>query len=410
MAESADLSPARKSGLTRNPKLLFWKNFAQFAMFLNPVWALFLMARGADGRQIFLLGTVYAAVAAATEIPTGWIGDRIGRRRTLLIGTACLILGAALQIWAAGFIFLAVVLSLRSLGDAMHSGTEEALIVESARELGHKEDVLRNAGTGTAGHHAAKALTPIAIVAGALFWEGADLYLVLAVMTLLASVLAVLPIRAMTEPSRASRGIIGLRAALKPFKDHPILWSFTFHGGLRLTSVLIFFMTYSAKLHRAGISNFWLGMFYAAFHLGMFLHSRSAWKLAKRYGSPRLVNGMTAACVVLGIAVAILDLSAPLYVAALAAFILSDARGNYYVHHVNAFIPSEVRATTLSLMRMYQRIAEVPIMFLASALAGRNIGLVFVLFAVLNALLLVAPFPSKARIAAAKEKLPPHLR
>lgn len=404
------MDATRQAGLARNPKLLFWKNFAQYGMFLNPAWALFLMARGADGRKIFLLGVVYAVVAALTEIPTGWVGDRIGRRKTLLIGTVCLIAGAALQIRAEGFLMLALVLSLRSLGDAFHSGTEEALIVESARELGHKEDVLRNAGTGTAGHHAVKALTPVVFVAAALFWSGERLYAALAAMTLAASLLALLPIRKMVEPSRESQRPYSVREALRPLGEHPILWAFTFHGGLRLTSVLIFFMAYSARLHQAGIGSFWLGLFYAVFHVGMFLNSRYAWKLAKRFGSPTLVNGMTAACVVLGLATAFVDLPAPLYAAALLAFILSDARGSYYVHHVNAFIPSEVRATTLSLMRMLQRLAEIPVMLLAAWLASRSIGLVFVLFAGLNALLLLAPFPSLARIRTAKEKLPPHLR
>ena len=404
------MDAARQAGLARNPKLLFWKNFAQYAMFLNPVWALFLFSRGADSRQIFLLGMVYAAVAALTEIPTGWVGDKAGRRKTLVIGTVFLIAGAALQIWAAGFVMLAIVLSLRSAGDAFHSGTEEALIVESARELGHNESVLRNAGTGVAGHHAAKALTPAAFLAVA--WFGSDdmLYAALAVMTLISSVLALLPIRAMVEPSRENKRAYSIREALRPLKEHPILWGFTIHGGLRLTSVMLFFMAYSARLHKAGIGSFWLGLFYAVFHVGMFLNSRYAWKLAKRFGSPTLVNGMTGACVALGLATAFVDLPVPLYIAALLAFTLSDARGSYYVHHVNAFIPSEVRATTLSLMRMLQRLIEVPVMFLAAWLASIGIEHVFVLFAVLNALLLLAPFPPLSHIRKAKEKLPPHLR
>jgi hypothetical protein len=61
-------------------------------------------------------------------------------------------------------------------------------------------------------------------------------------------------------------------------------------------------------------------------------------------------------------------------------------------------------------MRMFQRLAEIPVMLLASWLAARDIAWVFVLFAGLNALLLLAPFPPLAVIRKAKEKLPPHLR
>ena len=399
------MDAARQAGLARNPKLLFWKNFAQYGMFLNPAWALFLLTRGLDGREVFLLGVVYAAATAFAELPTSWLGDRIGRRRGLLAGTLMLVAGAFLQIGAVGFVMFAVVTALRAAGDAFHSGTEEAVIVDSARELGHPEDVTHDAGVGVSGHHLAKALAPAVFAAGTLWLSGSALYAAMAWLTATAATLSFIPLAMIAEPRVGS--ITSVRQAIAPFRRHPILWVLTIHAGLRFTSVLIFFMAYPTRFAGLGLSGAWLGAFYALFHLGMVAHSRLAWKFDQRYGTARLVNGMSWACIPLGVAVAFIDVAWIAFVVGSAAFILSDARGIYYVRHVNDFIPPEARATTLSLMRMVQRLVEIPVLLLASWLAGMGTSHVLLLFAAMALLLVLFPFPSDARLAAAKPSLPP---
>lgn len=396
--------PARAIALRRNPRLMFWKNFAQYGMFLNPAWALFLLSRGLDGRQVFLLGVVYAAVTAIAELPTSWLGDRIGRRRGLLAGTLMLVAGACMQIGAVGFVMFAVVTALRAIGDAFHSGTEEAIIVDSARELGHPEDVTHDAGVGVSGHHLAKALAPAVFALGTLWLSGSALYAAMAWLTAAAALLAFVPLAMITEP-RVGR-ITSVRQAIAPFRRHPILWALTVHAGLRFTAVLLFFMAYPTRFAELGMRGAWLGAFYALFHLGMVAHSRFAWKFEARYGTARLVNGMSWACIPLGLAMAFVDVGWFAFAVGSAAFIVSDARGIYYVRHVNDFIPPEARATTLSLMRMVQRIVEIPVLLLASWLAGLGTAHVLVLFSAMALLLVLFPFPSDARLAAAKPAAP----
>lgn len=405
MSERQKDAAARAEGLRRNPSLVFWKNFAQYGMFLNPAWALFLMSRGLGGRQVFLLGVVYALVTAFAEIPTSWLGDHVGRRKGLLMGTATLCAAAYLQIAAEGFLLLCAVIALRAIGDAFHSGTEEAVIIDSARELGHPDHVVHDTGVGASGHHLAKAVVPVVFAVTSLVLTGDPLFTVMAWLTAAAATAAFFPVAMITEPS--VKNITTVKAALAPFRRHPILWTFTFHGGMRFTSVLLFFMAYPARFSAIGIGSAWLGAFYALFHLCMIGHSRYAWKLDVRHGSARLVNGMTLACVPLGVAVAFLGSPTLAFVAGLVAFVLADARGIYYVRHVNDFIPPPARATTLSLMRMVQRLAEVPVLLAASWLAERGVSGVFCLFAGMNLILYLVPFPSDEKIAIAKRVLRP---
>lgn len=405
MAERHRDAATRAEGLRRNPSLVFWKNFAQYGMFLNPAWALFLASRGLDNRQVFQLGVVYALVTALAEIPTSWIGDHVGRRRGLLLGTAMLCAAAFLQITASGFLLLAAVIAFRAIGDAFHSGTEDAVIIDSARELGHPDHVVHDTGVGASGHHLAKALVPVVFALASFVLTGDALFTAMAWLTAMAAMAAFVPVAMITEPGVGR--ITTVKAALAPFRKHPILWAFTLHGGMRFTSVLVFFMAYPARFSALGFGSVWLGAFYALFHVCMIGHSRYAWKLDLRHGSARLVNAMTAACVPLGLVVAFVGVPWLVFVAALVAFAVADARGIYYVRHVNDFIPPDARATTLSLMRMVQRLAEVPVLLAASWLAERGIGLVFGLFAAMNLLLFVFPFPSDERIAAAKRAFRP---
>jgi MFS family permease len=405
VAKRAADAALRAEGLRRNPSLVFWKNFAQYGMFLNPAWAIFLMSRGLDGREVFLLGVVYAIVTALAEIPTSWVGDHVGRRKGLLLGTATLVASAFLQISAEGFLFMGAVMALRAVGDAFHSGTEEAVIVDSARELGHPDHVVHDTGVGASGHHLAKAIVPVVFAVSSFVLTGDALFTAMAWLTAFAATAAFVPVAAITEPS--VRAITTVREALRPFRRHPILVTFMLHGGLRFTSILLFFMAYPALFSDLGIGRGWLGAFYALFHVLMVVHSRYAWKLDLRYGSARLVNGMSLACVPLGLLVAFAGHPVVAFVIALVTFTLADARGIYYVRHANEFIPPPARATTLSLMRMVQRIVEVPFLLAAAWIAERGIGWVFCLFSAMSLFLCLFPFPSDARIAEAKLALKP---
>ncbi|TKX82971.1 MFS transporter, partial [Halorubrum sp. SS5] len=49
---------------------------------------LFFLAQGLSFTQIAVLEALYNLTTVFGEIPTGYVGDRVGRRNSLLIGTA----------------------------------------------------------------------------------------------------------------------------------------------------------------------------------------------------------------------------------------------------------------------------------------------------------------------------------
>jgi MFS family permease len=70
------------------------------------------------------------------EVPTGVFADRLGARRSLLLGSACQVLGLAL-FWKTGTLPMLVpaVLAI-ALGDAFRHGADEALVYRSCAALG----------------------------------------------------------------------------------------------------------------------------------------------------------------------------------------------------------------------------------------------------------------------------------
>jgi MFS family permease len=75
----------------------------------------------------------------ALEVPTGWIADRLGHRRSLIIGSFVQVC-AMLAFWlAASAPALFAASLLVALGDAFRSGADEALLYRSCVALGREE-------------------------------------------------------------------------------------------------------------------------------------------------------------------------------------------------------------------------------------------------------------------------------
>ena len=90
-----------------------------------------------------LVATVLAAgdlCVFALEVPTGWVADRLGHRRSLIIGSFVQVCGM-LAFWlAAGTPSLLAATLLVGLGDAFRSGADEALLYRTCVALGRESD------------------------------------------------------------------------------------------------------------------------------------------------------------------------------------------------------------------------------------------------------------------------------
>ncbi|MEF8872485.1 MAG: MFS transporter [Haloarculaceae archaeon] len=111
-------------------KYYFYKS-TKAVEFYRPIMYLFFLAQGLNFTQIAILEAIYNLTTLVGEIPTGYIGDRVGRRNSLLTGTALISLtllgiGLSSSFWA-----LAVLYVCWSMGYNFRSGSEDAWLYDT---------------------------------------------------------------------------------------------------------------------------------------------------------------------------------------------------------------------------------------------------------------------------------------
>ena len=99
--------------------------------FYRPVMYLFFLAQGLNFTQITILEALYNLTTVLGEIPTGYVGDRVGRRTSLLVGTALIAVTLVGIGFAGSFLALAVLYVCWSMGYNFRSGSEDAWLYDT---------------------------------------------------------------------------------------------------------------------------------------------------------------------------------------------------------------------------------------------------------------------------------------
>lgn len=99
--------------------------------FYRPIMYLFFLAQGLSFTQIVILEAIYNLTTVLGEIPTGYVGDRVGRRNSLLIGTALIALTLVGIGLSGSFLALAGLYVCWSMGYNFRSGSEDAWLYDT---------------------------------------------------------------------------------------------------------------------------------------------------------------------------------------------------------------------------------------------------------------------------------------
>ncbi len=110
---------------------------------------------------------VFLFTIVASEIPTGYLGDRIGRRRSLILGNTLVALVMVTYPFADSFSEFIVLFVVWAFGTSFKSGTAEAWLYEMLKQRLDESEFARINGRGKTFTFGTSALT--AAAAGALF-------------------------------------------------------------------------------------------------------------------------------------------------------------------------------------------------------------------------------------------------
>lgn len=111
-------------------RLYPWYQFSRNLLFWFPVFFLY-MSSVVSIADVLLLEAIYYLAVVVFEAPSGYFSDRLGRRLTLLIGTAATFIGCLLFVGFSSFLPFVAGQVLFAVGMAFNSGTDSSLLYES---------------------------------------------------------------------------------------------------------------------------------------------------------------------------------------------------------------------------------------------------------------------------------------
>ncbi len=125
--------------LQSNLKRYYLASFFSGLIFIIPIWVAFERQFISYG-QMASLESLAAFFILILELPTGALADLLGRRLTVSVGWVIKVIGALIQAFTPNAIFLFVGFIVASIGDAIVSGSDKALIYDSLKDLDREKD------------------------------------------------------------------------------------------------------------------------------------------------------------------------------------------------------------------------------------------------------------------------------
>ncbi|MCL4516426.1 MAG: MFS transporter [Firmicutes bacterium] len=122
----------------RNLHLNYVYMFLLSLRFDAAFWVIFLRSRGFSFAAIGLLETVFHLSSFISEVPTGFLADRLGRKASLAFGSLAGALSAALMLLVRNELVIAVAFCFSALSYTFPSGAHDALVYDTC--LGHQKE------------------------------------------------------------------------------------------------------------------------------------------------------------------------------------------------------------------------------------------------------------------------------
>ncbi|MFF2908942.1 MFS transporter [Paenibacillus sp. NPDC057934] len=124
--------------MKNNKNYLYAAGFFGNFFFERGIWILYLQSISYSMFQIGILQAVLNFTMFVSEIPTGVISDRVGRKKALVLGHSFIILYLATFIFFENFWFLFIGHIFYGIGLTFISGTDQAYLYDSLKQNGNE--------------------------------------------------------------------------------------------------------------------------------------------------------------------------------------------------------------------------------------------------------------------------------
>lgn len=334
---------------------LYFIKIAKWFMLYMPIVVPFYESNGLSMKDIMVLQAVYSVAIVILEIPSGYLADIWGRKRTLLLGAVMGVVGFSTYSISHGFAGFLIAEVILGIGQSCVSGADSAMLYDSMLELKQEKQYSKFEGRISSMGNFAEAVA--AIIGGLLATVALRAPYIAQTAVALIAVPAALTLK---EPVRhiklVSSGFIQViriaRFALFENRElrRNILFS-AFIGAATLT--MAWFVQPFFEFSEIDIK--WFGFLWAALNLIVAIASYMAYSVEKRIGQKASIM-----FIAIAIPLGYIILSQSGMVIGLIILVFFHITRGYATpvlkDYINRITGSEVRATVLSVRNFIIRI------------------------------------------------------
>jgi MFS family permease len=344
--------------MEKNIRRFYWYRFTKFSLFHIAILVIFYQERGLSFSQIMILQSLYYFAKVLSEVPTGAWADRVGRKKSLVLGSFFHSLGYLLIFLSHSFALFVVGEIIAGISMSFAYGADSALAYDTLQNLRRGDEYQRVEGNANSMRHLGFAI--FAPVGGLIATVNLALpYLASSIGIFVSGLIAltlVEPPRRIDRPGEGQpparkKSYHEIQRCLGLILDQKrILWFVLFFALIFLATRLGFW-TYQPYMKRVNLPLALFGVAIASFHFFSAVVSKYSDKL-ERLLKERLMLFVMPTLVVISFVL----MSRFLFLWSISFILIQQV--TTAVHepvlksYINRHTPSEIRATMLSMQHM----------------------------------------------------------
>jgi len=361
-------------------------SFLLYLSFLSPVATFFYTQNGLDYFQILSLESIFVLVLFLFEVPTGIFGDKIGRKKSILVGTFLIALSPLVLLFAKSYLVFAISLAVDAIGFTFLSGTIEAFIYDHLKKKGQENQMKKVMGSIGSSKLLGMAIAPIigSFIAKDLLPKQFTILIYLMLIAYISAFLFMFTLNDTKEKTvKEQSPITILKNGLSVIKGNRSLLRLIF---LRTFSNPFFYVIaylYQPYFQKSHIKIALFGVIYAITTLISAFVKRNTHKIEDLLGMRKSLILITFLPGLLYIIMAFIFNP----VVSILLFVLLEStmamRKPLFSGYQNIHIPSNVRATVLSFISMFTSFYLIGMRLLIGKISDVNISYAFILMGVI---------------------------
>jgi MFS family permease len=372
------------SKLKRNFSLMFWIQALLETKVLNAVVSIFLVFRGLTLAQIFYLAVIFSVVTFLSELPSSYLADKWGRKNMIVVAVGLNLIYGIICIFGQGFWPFAVAFAIFALSTGLFSGTDEALVYDTSKNLGEEGNSLKKLGQYFSAQRIFKIVTPIMAVLIAKDLNNRQFIYLLSIDNLAlfgAFVLGFFLIEPKIhyQKEKVKSGI--LKDAWNLMKGGSGMVQIVISKTLIFTASFLIWRIYSEYFRQLNVTVLLIGIITSVYQLITFMGNLWAHKLWLGVKLERRINWLNYSFTFFTGIFFINEVLWKNFWLAVVPFIFlivsESLRGPLYSQKINLMTQSYNRATTISLVNLWNSALQVPLIILGSVLIEHGYSFLF---------------------------------